>query len=254
MTFATRFNYCEANATAKRMLEPTKMIADTAAAAARAYEAIKSRIIDCVYLPGAKISEARLVEELGVGRSPIRTALARLRSEGWIEVSPQSGSYVKELNEQEMREIFDFRLLLETHVARLAAINITDEQLRKLKLGLRRAKALEGEGYDKVTFDEFDQFDTLVHSTIYEAGGNSLIGNVLQNLLEKAQWLKRTTPSTPTRMKTWFNELKRIIDALEARDADLAAQRIREHIGHAADFEMKFAAQSSAAAKKSKAA
>lgn len=230
------------------------MIQDTVVAAARAYEAIKSRIIECSYPPGAKISEARLVEELGVGRSPIRTALARLRSEGWIEVSPQSGSYVKKLDEQEMREIFDFRLLLETHVARLAAQNITDEQLRKLKVALRRAKPLEGDGYDQVTFDEFDTFDSMVHATIYEAGGNSLIGSVLQNLLEKAQWLKRSTPSTPTRMKTWFGELERIIDALEAHDPELAAQRLREHIGHAADFEMKFAAQAGAPAKAAKAA
>jgi GntR family transcriptional regulator, rspAB operon transcriptional repressor len=218
------------------------MTLDTAAAAARAYEAIKTRIIECTYLPGSKISEARLVDELGVGRSPIRSALARLRSEGWIDVTPQSGSYVKALTEQEMREIFDFRLLLETHVARLAAQNISEEQLRRLRVGLRRARALDDGSNDEDTFDEFDTFDSMVHSTIYEAGGNSLIGSVLRNLLEKAQWLKKTTPSTPARMKTWFTELERIIEALEAHDADLAAQRVREHIGHAADFEMKFAA------------
>jgi len=216
---------------------------DTVVAAARAYEAIKSRIIECSYPPGAKISEARLVEELGVGRSPIRTALARLRSEGWIDVSPQSGSYVKKLTPQEMKEIFDFRLLLEAHVARLAAENISDEQLRRLKVALRRARPLDGGEYDHLTFDDFDAFDSMVHATIYEAGGNSLIGSVLQNLLEKAQWLKKSTPSTPARMKKWFAELERIIEALEAHDPELTAQRLQEHIGHAADFEMGFAAQ-----------
>lgn len=231
------------------------MILDTAAAAARAYETIKSRIIDCSYPPGAKISEARLVDELGVGRSPIRSALARLRSEGWVEVSPQSGSYVKALGEQEVREIFDFRLLLETHVARLAAQNVTDEQLRRLRVGLRRARPVKGDSYDAVTFAEFDAFDSLVHSTIYEAGGNSLIGAVLKNLQEKAQWLKKaTSPSTPARLRTWFAELERIIDALEARDADAAAQRMREHIGQAADFELRFAARTASLAKPAKAA
>ena len=222
------------------------MIPDSAAAATRAYEAIKGRIIECAYAPGTKISEARLVDELGVGRSPIRSALARLRSEGWVDVSPQSGSYVKELTQQEMQEIFDFRLLLETHVARLAAKNITDEQLRRLRVGLRRTKPLAGDRYDQVTFDEFDSFDSVLHATIYQAGGNSLIGSVLQNLLEKAQWLKKSTPSTPARMKTWFGELGRIIEALEAHDPDLAAQRVREHIGHAANFEMNVAAQAPA--------
>lgn len=230
------------------------MPSDNVVAAARAYETIKSRIIDCNYAPGVKISEARLVDELGVGRSPIRTALARLRSEGWIEVSPQSGSYVKELSPQEMKEIFDFRILLETHVARLAAENISAEQLRKLKVELRRVKPLEDDAYDALTFTEFDAFDSFVHATIYEAGGNAQIGKVLQNLLEKAQWLKKSTPSTPTRMKTWYAELARVIKALEARDPELAAQRIREHIGHAADFEMNFASQAGKRAKTARAA
>jgi DNA-binding GntR family transcriptional regulator len=224
---------------------------DSAATAARAYEAIKGRIIDCTYAPGSKISEARLVDELGVGRSPIRSALARLRSEGWIDVSPQSGSYVKALSPQEMREVFDFRILLETHVARLAAKNITDDQLRRLRLALRHARPLEGDGYDKLTFDEFDAFDSMVHSAIYAAGGNSLMSGVLLNLQEKAQWFKQaTSPSTPERMKTWFQELERIIEALEARDPKLAAQRVREHIGQAADFEMTLAARAMPATKK----
>ena len=231
------------------------MTLDTAFAAARAYEAIKIRIIECRYSPGMKISEARLVEELGVGRSPIRSALARLRSEGWIDVSPQSGSYVKALNEQEMREIFDFRLLLETHVARHAARNITDEQLRKRRVALHRARPIEGDEYDQVTFDEFDSFDSMIHAAIYEAAGNTLIGGVLQNLLEKAQWLKKSvSPSTPARMKKWFTELERIIQALEAHDADLAAQRVNEHIGHAADFEMKLAAKAASLVRAAKAA
>lgn len=231
------------------------MILDTAAAAARAYEAIKTRIMDCSYAPGTKISEARLVDEIGVGRSPIRSALARLRSEGWIDVSPQSGSYVKALNEQEIKEIFDFRLLLETHVARLAAQNISDDQLRRLRVALRRARPDEDDGYDAVTFGEFDVFDSMVHSTIYEAGGNSLIGSVLKNLQEKAQWLKKaTSPSTPVRLKTWFSELEHIIEALEAHDSDLAAQRVQEHIGQAADFEMKFAAATASLKRTAKAA
>ncbi|WP_427185398.1 GntR family transcriptional regulator [Bordetella bronchialis] len=231
------------------------MTGDSVAAAARAYEAIKSSIIECRYPPGSKISEAMLVEELGVGRSPIRTALTRLRSEGWIDVSPQSGSYVKALDEKEIREIFDFRLLLESHVARLAAQNIGDDRIRALNRALLQARTLESDGDDQATFDEFDRFDSMVHAAIYEAAGNTLMNNVLLNLLEKAQWLKKaTSPSTPTRMKTWFKELERIVKALEARDPDLAARRITEHIGKAADFEMSLASAHGRGAKRVRAA
>lgn len=217
------------------------MIRDTAAAANVAYEAIKKRIIEYTDPPGTKLSEVRLAEELGLGRSPVRSAFARLRSEGWIDISPQSGSYVKALNEREIHEIFDFRLLLETHVARQAAQQITPEQLRRLRLALGRATLVAKQGFDAITFSEFDTVDSLIHAMIYEAAGNSLINEVLVNLLEKAQWLKKgLTPSTPARMKTWLKELERIIEALEAHDPDLAAKRIREHIGQAADFELTF--------------
>ena len=218
------------------------MTTDTVFSATRAYEAIKARIIDCRYAPGTKLSEARLVTELGVGRSPVRTAVARLRSEGWVEVSPQSGSYVKRLSRQEMQEIFDFRVLLETHAARVAATNITAEQLRLLRSRLRALSLIDSDVVDDITLQEFNEFDSLVHATIYQAGGNSLVGQVLQNLLEKAQWMKKATPSTPKRLKTLATELRRIVEALEKRDPELAARRVREHIGQAADFEMKFAA------------
>jgi len=59
-----------------------------------AYTQIKGRIIDVTYQPGERLSETKLAEEFGLGRSPIRTALSRLESEGWVEISPQSGTFV----------------------------------------------------------------------------------------------------------------------------------------------------------------
>jgi DNA-binding GntR family transcriptional regulator len=78
--------------------------------------------------------------------------------------------------------------------------------------------------------------DSMFHSTIYRAAGNTRFAGILLNLLEKAQWLKKSSPSTPKRMKLWFAELERILDALEDRDADCAAECMRGHIGNAANF------------------
>ena len=66
--------------------------------AVQAYEQIKGNILDLRYKPGDKLSEARLADELQLGRSPIRAALARLEGEGWIRVLPQSGTFVRELS------------------------------------------------------------------------------------------------------------------------------------------------------------
>ena len=219
--------------------------------ASAAYEEIKRRIIDLAYAPGTKLSEARLVEELGYGRSPIRTAFARLQAEGFIAVSPQSGTYVRALTDREIRDIIDCRLLLETHVTRLAAKNMEAEQLRRLRVAFRRL-APQGREFSQDVFEAFNELDSMFHTTIYEAAGNETMTGILFNLLEKVRWIKRSFPSTPKRMKLSFTEIERVLEALEARDPDAAAQRMREHIGNAADFAASF--RKEAAARKQRAA
>ena len=208
-------------------------VPDSSAVAIHAYTTILQRIIDMSYPPGTRLSEARLAEEMGVGRSPIRTAFARLKNDGWIEVTPQSGTYVRRPSEDEIREIFEFRLLLETHVTRLAAKNMSDSELARLRKMYRRLSPEEGAEAD---FDDFNELDSLVHASIYKAANNRVMTGTLLNLLEKVKWLKKSSPSSPERMRLWFAELGRILQALEARDADQAEARMREHIGNANDF------------------
>ncbi len=206
-----------------------------AAAAGLAYEEVKRRIIECDYRPGAKLSEARIAEEMGFGRSPIRTAFSRLQAEGWIEVNPQSGTYVRTPTEGEIRDIFETRLLLETHVTRAAARNIDPEQLRRLRAAFRRL-APRGKAPGEGVLEDFNQLDSLFHSTIYHAAGNALIESILANLLDKARWLKNAFPSPPKRWQLAFAEIERVLESLEARDGDKAARLMREHIGNAGDF------------------
>jgi DNA-binding GntR family transcriptional regulator len=85
-------------------------------------------------------------------------------------------------------------------------------------------------------FDDFNEFDSLFHLTIYRAAGNALIADILANLLDKVQWLKTSTRPSAARIRSGYTELKRILDALEARQPHEAAVRMREHITNAADF------------------
>lgn len=209
----------------------------SAAATSLAYEEVKRRIIENLYPPGSKLSEARLAEELGYGRSPIRTAFSRLQAEGWIDVSPQSGTYVKSLSEREIHDLIETRLLLESHVTSAAARNIDEAELRRLRRAFRRL-APQGRAAEQAmeSVEEFNELDSMFHSTIYRAAGNALVTGLLLNLLEKARWLKRTFPSTPKRWKLAYRELEAVLECLEARDGKRAAQLMRKHIGNAADF------------------
>jgi DNA-binding GntR family transcriptional regulator len=210
-------------------------IPDSSAAATFAYEEIKRRIIDLEYPPGTKLSEAPLAEELGFGRSPIRTAFARLQGEGWVTISPQSGTYVRRPTEAEIAEIYDLRFLLETHATRQAARNISADQLDDLRREFRRRMPQQGEKMNERMFDDINELDAMFHAAVYRAAGNSLITGILLNLFDKVTWLKKASPSSAARMKQWGAELRGVLNALEKRDPDAAARRMRAHIGHAAE-------------------
>ncbi len=198
--------------------------------AVHAYAAIKKRILDFRYVSGERLSEAQIAKELGLGRSPIRTALAKLKNDGWIAVSPQSGTYVRSLTDREIADLVDLRLLLETHVTELAARAISDEELRKLRRALAAFCPQGVQDLSERAFDDFNEFDSLFHMTIYRAAGNALIAEILSNLLDKVQWLKASTAPSAGESARDSSSCGASSTALEARDPKAAAARMREHI------------------------
>jgi DNA-binding GntR family transcriptional regulator len=210
----------------------TLMIVGDSRAAGAAYQDIKRRIIEGQYAPGEKLSEARLSAELGVGRSPIRTALARLQGERWIEVSPQSGTYVRGLSSKEIEDVLESRLVLETHVAGVAAKRISDEALRKLRRGFEAFGPL----VPNERVNEYLELDLQVHVAIYHAAGNELITHNLLNLIDKVRWIRRGSTAWPLRIQEAYEEVKRVLEALEKRDAAAARVAMRRHIQAMIDF------------------
>lgn len=197
-----------------------------------AYREIKSRILDLRYSAGKKLSETRIAAELGLGRSPIRTALARLKEEGWVAISPQSGTYVKVMTPQDIAEVLELRLLLETHVVQLAADRISDEELERLRraLGTLRPHILAGH------LDEFIELDDQIHSAVYRAAGNELITAILFQLREKIRWIMPTSAASLKRQKTALRELESIVRALQSRDVASVVRWMQEHVRNAAAF------------------
>ncbi len=209
-------------------------VSDTATTVA-AYREIKSRILDLRYPAGEKLSETRLCAELGLGRSPIRTALARLKEEGWISVAPQSGSYVRILSPKDIEEVIELRLLLEMHVARMAAQRMESADLARLQSALATLRPRVAKG----GLVEFRELDDRIHTAIYNASGNTTIGGLLLSLREKVRWVLPTT-ATSQELKHALRELERIVAALEARDPDAAARCMGEHVGSGGTFYKKF--------------
>lgn len=197
-----------------------------------AYQEIKRRIVEVEYVLGEKLSEARLIEELGFGRSPIRTALARLQNEGWISVSPQSGTFVRALTNRDIEQVTELRLLLEKHATGEAARKITDAELERIQRSFRALGPLIEAG----DVEAFINLDKDLHNTIYVAADNEMIADILLDLRDKVQWIRRACSVSLERMLDGFHELKAIVAALAARDAEAAADAMHTHIDNAAAF------------------
>jgi DNA-binding GntR family transcriptional regulator len=206
-------------------------LADLGGAGA-AYREIKKRIIDLIYRPGEKLSEARLASELGLGRSPIRTALARLQGEGWIAVSPQSGTYVRGLSTKEIDDVLEIRLVLETYVAGMASQRIAQSELSELRAAFRAFGPTVGS--DRV--EEYFNLDLRVHLAIYEAAGNDLITENLLNLIDKVRWIRRGSTGWPPRIQEAYEEIEAILAALERRDPEAARRAMHAHISNIIRF------------------
>ena len=208
------------------------LVTDDANAAFVAYSEIKRRIVETDYRVGEKLSEARLAADTGLGRSPIRSALARLKTEGWVSVSPQSGTYVKALSNRDVEEVTDLRLLLEMHSTAAAARKITDGEIERLQRAFRAQGPLAEAG----DVEAFILLDSDVHGTIYRVADNGLIAGILTDLRDKVQWIRRACSVSSERVQDGYYELRRVFEALAARDADAAAERMRLHIHNAAAF------------------
>src|SRR5882724_5248503 len=156
---------------------------DEANAAYVTYREIKRRIVELHYGVGERLSEARLAVDLGVGRSPVRTALSRLKSEGWIAISPQSGTYVKAMTPRDIREVTDLRMLLEMRAAGDAATRMSDFVLKTLRADFR----LQSRSIAKGDVDAFIALDNRLHSAIYDASDNRLVRQILLDLRDKVQ-------------------------------------------------------------------
>src|SRR5437899_8390145 len=91
----------------------------------RAYDRIKVRLLNDDYPPGSFLSERQLAENLGMSKTPVKAALERLESEGFISVSPQQGIVVRELSVHEIADQYEIRAALESYTVRALAGRLT---------------------------------------------------------------------------------------------------------------------------------
>lgn len=191
-----------------------------------AYEEIKQRILDMTYKMRQPLTEEMLAQEINLSRTPIRQALQRLESEGFVEIIPYHGCRVCELTIDDIHEIYAIRSELEGLCAFQTAERINQPNMDKLMQYWEDSVLLWDEG----KLDDSVKIGAHIHDLCIQIGGGRRIRQILANLGEQIKRLDILSSRLPGRLKQSNEEHKQIVDALAERDGVRAQQLMREHI------------------------
>ncbi|TIL49591.1 GntR family transcriptional regulator [Mesorhizobium sp.] len=194
--------------------------------AERAYDEIKRRIFDFVLMPGDRLSESDLAQQIEVSRTPLRQALQRLQHEGFVEALPKVGWLIVPLDFEKFDELYDFRILIECFAAReLCATRKDWPELRSLALIWKVPAAERLQDAIKTS-----ALDEAFHRTIVESTGNREMMRTHREITERIRIIRRLDFTKDNRVTATYDEHAEILAALQGGRSDEAQQLLTSHI------------------------
>ena len=142
---------------------------------AMVYGILREAIMDGTLKPGRKLRQEVLAETIGVSRVPVRSALIQLEADGLVELRDRRGAMVKALTPEQVREIYDIRVVLETHALRLSMSSMTAERVELLH---RLAQVVDREKEGGGFVDARSQF----YAELYDAAHQPMLWSVIEQL------------------------------------------------------------------------
>lgn len=200
-----------------------------AAAVEKAYRTIRDGIISGAYRPGSHLTAQGLAAASGLSRTPVREAMRRLHAEGLIRFIPHRGAFVAHLEEQDIHEIYDLRVVLEGYAAEHAAARADERQLAELdRLAGEMAAAVERDGPDVV--EGVARSNNSFHKLIVAAAANPRLDSALAAIVEAPLVLRTFRRYNLEEMRRSTAQHAELVLALRARDGAWARSVMTSHI------------------------
>jgi DNA-binding GntR family transcriptional regulator len=193
-----------------------------------AYAALRNAILSMdAYDPEAdlRLDEKRLAAGLGVSRTPVHEALVRLEHEGLVRIMPRRGAYVVRKSKAEIIEMIIAWAALESMAARIMCERAGDEEIASLRTLFTTFEDDEV----RSRLDEYSSVNLRFHQRIIELGHSQLIAGIVDSLLVHVRAIRRHTIVDEDRAERSIVDHMHIIEALEARDVELAERLVRDH-------------------------
>lgn len=192
----------------------------------RVYDALLELITTRALPPGQHLVESELAGHLGVSRQPVREALQRLSTEGWVDLRPAQGAFVHQPTQEEADQLLSVRTLLEAEAARLAAANCGPAAIAALE-------ELCAQGEQAVASDDVDlavDTNARFHAKVMDLAGNGVLAELAAQVDRRVRWYY--TPVARLRGDQSWTEHRALIAAISDRDGVRATEAMRAHTEH----------------------
>jgi DNA-binding GntR family transcriptional regulator len=192
-----------------------------------AYTAIRDGILNGTYKPETMLGEASLAAELGVSRTPVRVALARLQDDGWLTIYPKRGALVRGLSDKMTSDLADARLVLEASSVQRATLDRRRALAARLEQEIDNQKRAFAE-HDLRTFIECM---IMFHRSFVEVGGNLVLIELNDRIADRQRFLLFSSGETlMARGADIITEHEELVEQLQVEDPHGFGDALRTHL------------------------
>jgi DNA-binding GntR family transcriptional regulator len=204
----------------------------------KAYHEIKKMILDNDVRAKEHLSELQLASLIGIGRTPVREALKKLKNEGIIISSGKKGYFINTPTEKETKDLYELRAILEIAAVKLAIQRVNPDEIEEFKSRLFKLKN-ELDSVEK-SGRNYDRVGKALHFFIIERAGNKKLEELVKKIYEQIE-ISRPYPyySYGKRRKESIDEHMRLANALQVRDRKKCQAILEKHFKSAFEMSMK---------------
>ena len=198
-----------------------------------AYEILREKIISREFAGGQRLDLDAVEKQLGISRTPLKEALARLEMEGLIVIHPRSGTYVTNPNPEDIAESFELRRALEVYAIELAAQGASHEDIQGLRQIVEDLGALAAAADRDAIYPRYLSLDHQFHQQLVSMAGNQRLHQAHERENLHAQMARIRYRRSERELEVAQEEHERIMAALEARDVHTAQAEMDAHLRRA---------------------
>ena len=190
------------------------------------YDALREAIVTAELEPGQQVSENEIAEKLGVSRTPVREALARLRDDQLVQIVPQLGTFVSRISVSGVDDAQFLREALECSAVRLAAERADRGDVATLGALIARQEVAR----DSADANGFFALDDELHSTLCELSGRPIAWTIVARANGHLNRVRRLSLAEPSYIAEMIEEHKAVVDAVGRGEPDAAEDALRHHL------------------------